>query len=167
MKLIDVQKGAAKIVNEEIKQELKDQGHYLTGALDRSIDEEIDGDDITGQALEYLNRLNDGVAAANIGPLNKSSSEFRKLVQWVKQRGLEHNGERFMTAESIAEAIWRKWQKEGMPTENSKMYSKTGERTGALNIAFASVEDKLDRHMNKGLDAVFETEYRKQKSETI
>lgn len=135
-----------KIVD-DIKKELRLQGHYLTGSLERSFEERqtLDGNDIALEAFAYayLEQLNNGVEASEIPALNKSSSEFKGLVQWVKKRGLETAGRFYTSAETIAEAIWRKWQKEGKPLETSKAFSKTGEILGAVEIVFKRDEEKI------------------------
>jgi hypothetical protein len=151
-----------KIVD-EIKKELRLQGHYLTGSLERSFEERqtLDENEIALEAFAYayLEQLEKGVEASDIPALNKSSSEFQGLVQWVKKRGLETAGRFYMSADSIAEAIWRKWQKEGKPLETSKAFSKTGEILGAVDTVFKKHEEsifqQLDEEAVLSLDKTF------------
>ena len=64
-----------------------------------------------------------------------------------------------MSADSIAEAIWRKWQKEGKPLETSKAFSKTGEILGAVDTVFKKHEEsifqQLDEEAVLSLDKTF------------
>ncbi|MCZ2085372.1 MAG: hypothetical protein LC112_13980 [Flavobacteriales bacterium] len=131
----------------DIKKELRLQGHYLTGELERSFEEKEIFDEfeivLEAFAFAFLKDLERGVPASEIGPLDVNSDEFRGLVKWVRLRGLETAGERYMSASSIAEAIWRKWQKKGKPLETSKQFSKTGEILGAIETVFERKGDEV------------------------
>lgn len=148
----------------DIKQELRLQGHYLTGELESSFQDrelvEQRGIVIEAYAYAFLKDLEEGVEANDIPEFNKNSDEFRNLVRWVKLRGLENSGRYFMSAESIAEAIWRRWQKEGKPLEGAKKFSSTGTVLGAVTETFYRNEDKyfkdIDDEVIKEMDLYFE-----------
>jgi hypothetical protein len=122
---------------EDIKKELRLQGHYLTGALENSMEPRQSITELEAFAYAYLQELEQGVPASEIPALNKGSQEFINLVKWVKLRGLNDGR---LSADSIAEAIWRKWQRKGKPLESSKEFSKTGEILGAVETVFKKNE---------------------------
>lgn len=119
---------------EDIKKELRLQGHHLTGALEASLVEreiaEAGGISLTAQALGYLEELENYTPAENI---RIGSVEFENLKGWVLLRGMAKDT---YTAGLIATAIVKKWKKEGRPTEGSRAFSDTGERTHAVETVF-------------------------------
>lgn len=125
---------------QDIKNELRNQGHFFTGSLEQSFEEKqilTESDVILeAYAYAYLEDLEKGVAADKIPALDTKSEEFINLAKWVKAKGLESAGRTYMSAESIAEAIWRKWQKVGKPLDSSKEFSKSGEILNAIDITF-------------------------------
>lgn len=147
----------------DIKQELRLQGHYLTGELEQSFQEKqiLNESEVVLEAYAYafLQDLEKGVQAEDIPPLNVSSKEFANLVKWVKLRGLDTNGYLRLSAESIAEAIWRKWQKDGKPLATSKEFSKTGEILFAVANVFSKQDEnyfaKIDEEVVLSLDKEF------------
>lgn len=151
-----------KIVD-DIKKELRLQGHYLTGDLERSFEERqvLNEGEIILEAYAYafLQQLEKGVEAADIPAFNKNSTEFKNLVQWVRKRGLPDAGRFYTSPETIAEAIWRKWQKEGKPLDSSKQFSKTGEVIGAIDTVFKRQEEEyfnsIDEEAVLSLDKTF------------
>lgn len=142
---------------EDIKKELRLQGHFATGALEESFEPKQSINELEAFAYAYLQELEEGVEASEIPALNKRSNEFLNLVKWVKLKGLESAGRNFMSAESIAEAIWRKWQKKGKPLETSKQFSKTGQITGAVEAVFkkGNYFEQIDEEVVLTLDKNF------------
>ena len=147
------------IAVEAVKLELAAQGHRLTGALIDSVTYQVkqtsNGALVEGLLLDYGIPVNTGVPAANI-PYSGSRSGggnaskyiagltlFAKLKFRVPQK----------EAQRIAFAIANKHKKEGMPTQASKRFSKTGKRTGAIQDGLEAVEDKIQEVINEVLTA--------------
>lgn len=130
---------ANKVIAEDIKTELRLQGHYLTGALEASLHEkeihENGGITLTAQALEYIEDLEKGIPGFRIGLDDKSISEMTRYVQLR----LGYQGKK---AIKVAIAILKKQQKEGNPTKGSYAFTQTGFRTEA-------VSDTFDKHQAK------------------
>ena len=152
----------AKLINKSLITELKDQGHYLTGALERSIDsayrviEKSKETELNGYALEYAQDLETGQ------PSNGKLPTVPELYKYFKLRGLNDK-----EATRAAILTQRKQAKEGMPTKASKRFSKTGERKKFIERAWKSNEQKVDSLMDAGMDNIFNEQYNLQKSETI
>lgn len=150
---MDLEQQIQKILNIElpvmsraIQDELKAQGHNNTGSLIRSFEVVVErkGSKITGgiKANFYLEFLNTGVRAANIpfqrGSGRKSSKYIDSLIDYFRTKGLSAK-----ESKSAAFATAVKHKREGMPTKASKRFSKTGKRTGAVNIAVDKTQDKV------------------------
>lgn len=163
MSHIDLQQINKDIV-EDIKKELRLQGHYLTGALEQSIHEVITETEkdimLSASAADYLQTLETGIPAAKI---QVNSSTLEAMTKYVELR----MGYRGSKAQSVAYAILRKQKKEGMPTSSSYQYSKTGERLHAVADSFRQNEE---RYVNLIDDKVFGTlnnKFKEIKSGTI
>ena len=142
-----------------IAMEWKAQGHNLTG---KAIDEietvikiNINNMTIQGFVLDYMAINNQGVPSDRIPYTpnsGKKESEYIKgLIKYAKMR----MGASDKQAKSIAFAIASKHKQEGMPTKNSVIkYSKTGRRTGFIEIALDKIQPQLLQLIN---DAVKET----------
>lgn len=140
--------------------ELRQQGHYLTGALEQSIgaekEETGDGIAIEITANDYADPVNDGVPAHKI-PYDSSQTTGAKhskyiegLKNYAKLRFGLNNEE---DALSAAFAIAKKHEKEGMPTQGSYAYSTNGKRTEAIERAYNTNEKHIDRAIDDGIDA--------------
>lgn len=148
----------------DIKKELRLQGHFLTGDLERSFEERQSNTQgeifLEAFAYAFLKDLEEGVLPSEIPALDKNSQEFVNLAKWVKLRGLPDAGRFYTSPETIAEAIWRKWQRKGKPLESSKQFSKTGEVLGAITEVFHKNDEKyfkeIDEAIVKNLDTTFE-----------
>jgi len=66
-----------------MKQEFRDQGHYLTGALERSIRSQVKGTALEGTALGCAQTLNDGIPADQI---RIDSQALREMTRYVELR---------------------------------------------------------------------------------
>lgn len=130
----------------DLKKELRAQGHYLTGALERSIvsTQTSSGDKsvIEMDALDYADDLFEGVPPEHI-----DQSDITGLTKYAEKRfGLSGKA-----AIKAAIAIARKHAKEGMPTKNSYRYSSTGERLFANVEAYNKHESEFDQLLETGV----------------
>jgi hypothetical protein len=158
-------KDANELIADQVKQELRDQGHYLTGALEASFKEEeiVEAGNIIlrATAVGYLDQLEHGVPADRI---QLTEGYFQNLKKWVRQRGM---GSSEFEVSQIAAAIFTKWKKEGMPTENSKAFSKTGKRIEAVRDAFHDNETAINSAVDKAVFFGLDTEFSNIKSGVI
>lgn len=132
-----------------ITKEFVDQGHYLTG---RSIDElsfEIEGDTLFITSTDYFVIVNDGIPASRI-----TWSMYPKLIEYFR---LRQNPE----PEKAAQQTIAKWMKEGMPTEGSEVYSKTGKRTHFIEDAIDKNDARLDEYFFSLTDQMVEDLFNK------
>lgn len=152
----------ADLLNKKLASELKDQGHYLTGALERSITgayrvvEKSKETELNGYALDYAQDLETGQPSGGKLPT------VIELQKYFILRGLSQK-----EAYSAAINTARKQAKEGMPTKASSRFSKTGERKNFITRTWRENEQKIDSLMDFGMDGIFNDEYNLQKSETI
>ena len=137
------------IAVEAVKLELAAQGHRLTGKLIDSVTYQVKqtatGTLIEGLMLDYGIPVNTGVPASNI-PYSGSRRGGGKASKYIA--GLKLFAQlRFRVPEKealrIAFAIANKHKKGGMPTQNSKRFSSTGKRTGAIQDGLESIDDKI------------------------
>lgn len=147
---------------EDIKRELRLQGHYLTGALEASLTSMVSTaeGDLSGwaTAAAYIEQLEHPTPAAQV---SVSPAEFDGLKRWVLLRGLaSYDAE----ATRVAAAIVSKWKKEGRPTAGSLQYSKTGKRTDAIRDVFRENELRYDDLVTDSAEAGLDHEFLKTKS---
>jgi hypothetical protein len=135
--------------------EWKNQGHNLTGNAIQQLETRIvAGADIViqGYVVDYMANLNAGVTAANIpyspGSGARSSKYIAGLIDYVKKR----MGKSDREAKSIAFAIASRQKREGMPTKASARFSKSGQRTGFIEIALDDIEPKLAALIEQGVE---------------
>lgn len=136
---------AMKVLQGDLRDELKEQGHYLTGKLHDSIQYEIEGSEHTvianvecedyGLAMEF------GVPANRIpytpgSGAGGTSQYIQGLITFFEKRGLQGR-----EAIGAAFATARVQKREGMPTAGSYKFSRNGARKG-----FASTV--LERDLN-------------------
>lgn len=151
-------KPANRAIIEDIKKELRDQGHYLTGALEASLKErqvsENGGVTLTAEALAYIEDLENGLAPNQI---DQSTTGIAEMTRYVELR----MGYKGKMAVKVALLILKKQAKEGNPTKNSYQYSKTGFRTEAVKDVFDSKSNRyvglIDDAAIGGLDQSFNT----------
>lgn len=155
---------ANKEITDDIKEQLRLQGHFLTGALERSIKEIVietpTGFQLTASAAEYMEDLEQGVPSHQISIDPKSIQE---LTRYVELR----MGYRGKYAQKVAIAILKKQQKEGMPTKNSYQYSKTGERTEAIKDTFYDNQNKYGQVIDSKVAGVLDSEFNTIQSKTF
>ena len=155
-------------VNQEIiqdlKTELRQQGHYLTGALEASLaPREITESGkriLTASAAGYLEALEKGIPSYQI---SMDASSIADMTRYVSLR----MGFRGKKAQQVAVAIIRKQRKEGMPTNNSYQYSKTGERKFAVEDTFYNNQPKYTRMLDDGVTGTLDQSFHHIKSGTV
>lgn len=154
------------VIDIEIKKVLKERGHSNTGALETSIQNKVNGIEVTGSMFDYGFIVNDGTKASRIpfrsGSGAKSSKYIDGLIAYFISKGFtekEATGYAFGTA--------KKQKEEGMSTVASSKYSRTGKRQRFVEDSFDNKGNEIDKIMNEGMDVIFSGEYEKQKTETI
>lgn len=117
----------------EIKKELREQGHILTGNLERSIQVEIKEDVNRISFLIYLEEyglnIDRGIRPENIPFSRGSGASTSKYIDGLKRfwmlRGLSPK-----EAVRASFATANKHKQEGMPTRSSYGFSQNGRRLG-------------------------------------
>lgn len=138
----------------QIRRSTREQGHYLSGGLDRSTAERIretpDGVLIEIIRSAYGEALENGIPASRIpfspGSGAKRSKFIEGLLDYVKRRNLKPK--RGQTQLGIAFAIANKMKATGFPLVGSKRFSKTGRRTGAIREMY----DREKRYIRKQVE---------------
>lgn len=110
-----------------LQNEFEDQGHNNTGAGMQSLRAEVsvEGDvfRITILGFDYLQYVNFGRYPGKMPPV-------QVILEWVNSRGIASGKE----AESMAWAIAKAIEREGIPTEGAYAYSNNGRRKGFIEI---------------------------------
>lgn len=125
-----------------VKKELSEQGHRLTGSLERTTRTELQvgSEQITGRVVmnEYFAYLERTLPANRVpyrrGSGAKRSKAVEGLERYWKLRGLAPK-----EARSATFATLNKWKQEGRPTRASFRFSKNGRRTGFLESAIKEI----------------------------
>lgn len=133
---------------EDLKAELRNQGHYLTGDLEASINAKkiTDGEEI--YAEDYIDPLNEGIAPQNY------RADIPGLTRYAELRFGVSGSE----AVRIAHAIAKKHQIEGMPTAASYSFSNNGRRTKAITETFENnpdIDPAVEEGLSKEIDDLF------------
>lgn len=144
------------LIKRAIAIEWKRQGHDLTGKAIQDIDSVIrripGGEVIDYYIADYMAYNNSGVLDTKIpytrGSGKKKSKYIAGLTEYVKKRMRKSERE----AQSIAFAIASRHKKEGMPTKASSRFSKSGKRTGFIEIALDDIEPKLAALIEQGVE---------------
>lgn len=147
-----------------LRDELRGQGHELTGKLLDSIHFEIssDGTEAVGQMFfeDYGVYVNLGVKAERVpfgkggGTKGGKSKYIQGLIEFWEHRGLsgrEAIGAAFATAHVHA--------REGMPTRASYQHSGTGERTGFVRTAVVDRIDKIGESIQRRFGQMLELQF--------
>lgn len=150
-------------LNKILTQELRDQGHYLTGSLEASINNSFRVEKMNrkyvlrGFALDYSVGLDEGLS-----PRSSKLPSVDDLKKYFLLRGLS------LPEATLAAGFTRKkHQQEGMSTTASAEYSKTGERKKFISLSWEKAEKIIDKIIDGKTDKIFEFEVAKQKSEII
>lgn len=149
------------IIEDELKKELKAQGHYNTGKLESSLDSDIkttgaDGH-LIGTGPYYAMILHHGY-----GPEKATWKSFPALIDYFKSKGKSEK-----ESKAIAAATIMSWMKSGMPTAGSYAYSTTGERLNVVEIVNKAISPAVNKLMSDGLDSIINDVFHETKSETI
>ena len=144
------------IIKLAVQQAYKDQGHTLTGNLINSIDgvvsETVNGAQIEYMMLDYGVPTNTGVPAARIpyspGSGGKFSAYITGLILYARLRFSVPAVE----AKKIAFAIAAKHKREGMPTNASRRFSKTGQRTRAIEQGIEDSKEEVNGLIQEALE---------------
>ena len=157
----DIYFGAARLITELLRKESESQGHTLTGAMEDSFttstSKSKDSDVMEGFAVFYTRFVNEGVPAGSA-----SMKQFPFLYKYFLQRGLSDQ-----EAKGAAAATIKTWMKEGMSTQASKRFSKTGARQNMIESALVGGKTQIDEYMKNSLDFFVDELYHQMKSETI
>lgn len=126
------------------KKELRDQGHKVSGKLEKSIHTKVSGlinGVLTGEisALDYGNYLDKGVRK------NRIRYNPKILLPWIRKI---KPGLSVREQISFAYAIRAKHRKEGMPTRNSYSFSKNGRRKGWIKNGIVNKQKEIDEIIN-------------------
>lgn len=146
MDLTSIIRSAAKEIVAGLKDEFEQQGHKATGKGLDSIHEVIEQTDsgflIKIVALDYLIYVNMGRDAGKMPPVSK-------IKEWVKVVITQDE----QAAESIAWAIAKTIEKEGIPTSGAYRYSSNGRRVGFIdyvrNTLVNEVLERMARRVEK------------------
>jgi hypothetical protein len=148
--------------------EWRAQGHELTGSAVKQMETfvkfEINTLIIEGLVPDYMAINNQGVPANKIpyypGSGNKTSKYISGLIEYAKKR----MGKSDKEAKSVAFAIASKHKREGMPTIKSQKHSKTGKRTGFIEIALEKNSQKfielIEASIRFSVEATIESFYK-------
>lgn len=144
-----------------LRKELRDQGHVLTGDLERSIDYEIRqvGDIIQSEMSgnDYGDALNDGVKAGSIPYTRGSGATESEYIDGLI-RNFKFRGKSEEEAKRAAFATANTQKKDGMPTRGSMKYSKNGRRTGFIDHVlindYEKVAELIDYELASWLDNI-------------
>jgi len=137
------------VLNEALMDEFEAQGHRMTGKVVQDIEyvvkQHTDMISIAGMMYPYANYLAAGTSAGKIPFSGRTGSGgtslyIEALKNYARQRmGIENDKK----ALSVAFAIAHTQKKQGMPTQGSYRFSRTGKRTEWVGDALKNNEDKI------------------------
>lgn len=134
-----VLEGLGQQIINELGKELIKQQHKATGELIASLDYKIrEEPSIVTLSIE----MNEYGTWVNIGRKKGAAKvPIQNLVDWVKQKGIETNNKK---AISIAYAIQKTIQREGVPTINSR---RKGKKVGFVDDVIKRMENEIERQV--------------------
>lgn len=154
------------ILSAGIQRNIREQGHTLTGRLERSVTAHTSQFSIAGFMLDYGGIVDSGVKPSRIpfslGSGVKTSKYITALTSYFIMRGLSEK-----EAKSAAFATARKQKKEGMPTIASARFSQSGKRKKFVDESWNENEKKVDQIMSNGMNIFFNDQFKNEKSEKI
>jgi len=132
-------KAVGELINSKLVEQLAEQGHRMTGALESSLEVITDNNGVSGVGEKYGIFVNLGVKAEQMKhPFARA--RVAGLTRFAKFR----MGANDKDAESIAKAIIGAWIRDGgMPTQNSYQYSNNGKRTDSIDDAIELSEPEI------------------------
>lgn len=160
--ITQIYEGAENFINQLLRKESSAQGHFLTGALEASLDAKISkqgkADIMDGIAAYYTQYVDQGFPAESA-----SMKQFPFMVRYFQARGLDEK-----EAKNAAAATIKVWMKQGgMPTQASKRFSETGSRTNMISNAMVGADAQINEYFSNAFDFAFDEKYHETKSETI
>jgi hypothetical protein len=167
---VEILQSARQVIEQAIREELRAQGHYLTGSLERSLTADFTLGNTTimqGEALFYGQILNDGVSPARI-PFSGStgnggtSAYIEGLKRYFMLKGLSDQ-----EALRAAFATAHVHKREGMPSQGSSQYSSNGRRLKAIETAWNDSSRRVDRVLDNAYQREIDKTFMQTKSETI
>lgn len=160
-----------KTIKKSLAKELKSQGHYLTGGLERSIQGEINqlpnGAVLEGNMADYGFIVNAGTMPKKIPYQENSGAKSSKYISGLASYFRERKNLQEKQALQAAFATAKVQKKEGMPTRNSYSYAKNNERKLFIEITAISISNTVDTIVSEEMDNAVEKIFNKQKSEII
>lgn len=146
---------------QELKKELRAQGHFNTGKLESSFSSnvKVTGDEVqlTGLAIDYAGILSDGTR-----PEKASMKQFHFVKEFFMSKGV---GEK--KAGAYAAMTIRKWMREGMSTKASVRFSKNGRRLNFIGFVREKKMKVVNDLVLKDIDIEVQKVFNKTKSKTI
>ncbi len=145
--LIQIVEQILKDLIAEFQDELRQQGHVLTGKLINSMSFRVDefSNQIVGviEFEDYGRFVDTGVSASRIPFSGRSgkggtSKYIEGLIRFFKLRGLSGR-----EAKQAAFATAMKHKREGMPTNASRRFSQNGDRKGFINKRLEKAEPRI------------------------
>jgi hypothetical protein len=159
-KLAEIQKINQRIID-DIKAELRAQGHHLTGKTEDSLFPVIKLENGTvimeGYGSSTLAVLNYGVESNRIPYNPGSGAQTSKYIDALTAYARKRFGVSGKAAKAAAFAIAQKHKKEGMPTKGSYKYSSTGQRLSAVTEALDKNKAKYDAMISDGFDLILDS----------
>ncbi len=145
------------VVKKEWINEIKQQGHSLTGSLEKSLEVKelisLKAIILNFFANNYGNILDKGTKANRIPYTEGSGRKTSKYIEGLK----DFAKKRFMlddkSALNAAFAIAKKQKQEGMPTKNSFKFSKNGRRKQLIDFTLSNSEKQINKIIE---NAIFE-----------
>lgn len=157
MEINEILYKADRLIKTNLRKELQDQGHHLSGKLEKSIAGKVSRNHLQGFALHYQKYLNEGFPAKSA-----SFKQFPFVVKYFQARGYSEDDSKRYAAMTI-----HKWMKEGMPTLASNRFSSTGTRLDFIAIVNKAISPEVDKIILTGIDKVINKKFHETKSETI
>lgn len=153
-----------KRITSDIKKEERLQGHFLTGALERSfVEKETYNENelyIEAFAFGYIQDLEQGIEADKIVINSRSLDDMTRYVEL-------RMGYKGSLAKTVAYRILKKQAAEGNPTKASSRFSKDGQRKHAIAKTFEMNESKYFEAIDADVMMVIDNEFSKFKTEII
>lgn len=140
-----------------LREEIREQGHTLSGKLENNITANITDDQVEGFMLDYQKYVDQGFPA--------SSANYKQLpfvIKYFLARGYVE-----ADAKRIAILTIRKWMREGMPTADSRLYSNNGFRTNFVDRADKIATPEIDSVISHGIDMLINRKHFSNSTETI
>lgn len=140
---------AVLIAEGSVKAEAVLQGHVDTGAMVKTMKHEIVFDERTAKGIvfaeDYSVYVNVGVKAERV------RYPIKVMIAWWRRKGLPT-----LEATRAAYATRAKHEREGIPTVNSRRFSKTGKRLGFVQDGLDKVKTEMEKVFSARLDMEFD-----------